>query len=918
MATTETLTLKVDTKVKQALIDSLAKIGQEGRAGAKAADKLDKEIKSLSPAPLNRLASAANRANGGLINMVKNATLMGYNLQGVVLLGVNKLRSSFVDMTDQFNRVIGQMNLLSGSFDEAVRLTRKLQLAAVDTGWTIDDLSSGTTKLITGMSQYGLTADQAIEATRNFGLWMRAMGDVGSRIPKVLGGIALTFQRTTITAEKLESLLGRGRAEQFIKAFGDELIKYKNIDVTSTTYKNLSALQVFDKLIKENTLSHKELSEVMLITINNAKGWSVIASEIGHGYDKLKEAVKLFITQLDFAAGGSNSLASIFSYMAQTLAGLAKHMNTVVGILSAMAGAIALLAIAAIPGKIVLIVTQLAILVKHLGFVKGAIQLITLAMAKNPLTFFFVAATSALIIFRDEVDKLAQRLVKWVEGLKETLGILYGPIKWIVDGLAAIAKSIGLIGKDVTTGGGRGGGTGGTTGGDTGGDTGTGGVPTTAKPAEVGGAYRQYLTLQGQRANLDASRSAGTSTAGQFTAGLAKQNEAWKQLLRTQAVDLKTKPFLTQVIKDNIKATQGAADAYKETNLGSNKALDGLEKQVNNLNIAYENNDITAKEYTTQMAGVNEAAKKLKVTHADEIATYGKVNKRVKKLTEDTNEYATSLKKEAKAKEEAARIQQQLNTGLTNVGHAAIQAGGRAVGGSAGGFLSSVGGGALTGGLAGGPVGAAIGGVTAGIVHIVAQSAEVEAKNWKNYAAEDRRKVKDQVFAFQTQLSNIEKLEGAGRLTGRQALEARAQIHNQIRDFQAINAETLQEIAGREAEGNKRTFNVLGQKVTIGSSEKTGDVLATLIANTQQANDKMLKTQQSQEKLLQEQVDLQHRQLEAAQKQLEVAERERDAAILEARLQAQAARSNVFEMRVLNTSYQNADEFGQIVGGEVA
>ena len=980
MAITETLTLKVDAKVKQAVIDGLKKIGTEGKKGQTEADRLGKNINKLNPAGLNRLATAANKANGGLLNMVKSATLMGYNLQGIVLLGVNKLRSSFVDMTDQFNRVIGQMELMTGSFDEAVRLTRKLQEAAVDTGWSLDDLSTGTTKMITGMGHYGLTADRAIEATRNLGLWMRAMGDTGARIPKLMGGLALMFQRTTLTAEKLEMQLGRGRSEQFLRGFGEELVKYKNIDITSATNKNLSALQLMDKLVKENNLSHKELNQVVLNTIDRLASNSVIATEIGHGWDKLSEAVKLFITQLDFAAGGSNALAGIFSHLAHGIKGIAKHMNSVVGVLSAMAGGLAALALVAVPGKLVLIGVQLIALVKHLGFVKGAIKAITLALAKNPFTFFFVAATTTLIIFRDEVDKLAQRLVRWVEGLKDTLGILYGPIKWIVDGIAAIAKSIGLIGTEVTTGGGRAGQTGGTP------DTDT--TPAGGGPAPVSQVKGQADALIKRQQNLLASDAAGLETDKAYIQQVAGINAEYQKLLRTQAFDLKAKPMLRREIELNIKATQWATDELKKAkqaeedrakfmNLGSVKALEGFDNQIKNLNIALQNGDITADQYRQKAVALNTAVKGLNVSHASELDTYKDLKARVDQLTESTEGYVKSLEEEQKQKQKAQQAQQAFMGAASQLGHAAIDTVGKEVGGSAGGLLSATAGGGLTGGLAGGPVGAVIGAITAGVVHIVTQTTNLDGDH-KEVGRATRKAVRDQIFEFQEQFREISKLEKDQVITAQEATSRRAGLHQQLREFQAVNEGVIRELdarggnisrdedlgwterigrggAPRPPAGAPRTTisGLLDNLITVAGTS------ATKVTEQQMVQQRQLDTQEQQRMLMQQQVDLQKQLVEDSKRQLEVMTRERDAAILEARLQAQAAqatiatgvtrtrtttgererpeiqvnmnfsgdigkavkgelKSDTTGQAILNTMYQNADEYGEFAGGQSA
>ena len=91
-------TLVVSTKVKGDLAKSMKMIKDESEGAAKSTKKFDAASKRLSPKPLQSVASAANMANKSLLNMVKSATLMGYNLQGIALLAINKLRTSFIDL----------------------------------------------------------------------------------------------------------------------------------------------------------------------------------------------------------------------------------------------------------------------------------------------------------------------------------------------------------------------------------------------------------------------------------------------------------------------------------------------------------------------------------------------------------------------------------------------------------------------------------------------------------------------------------------------------------------------------------------------------------------------------------------------------------------------------------------------------
>lgn len=902
MPVTETLTLKVDTKVKQALIDSLKKIGTEGKKGAKAADDLSRNIKKVSPAPLNRLATAANKANGGLLNMVKNTTLMGYNLQGIVLVAVNKLRAGFIDMTDQYNRVIGRMQILTGSTEEATRITHKLQEAAALTGWTLDNMSDGMGKLHTGLKQYGVDADRAVELTKNFGLWMRAMGDTGKRVPKVLGNLVTMFQRSTLTLEKLETLLGRGRAEQFLGRIGENYLKIAKIDLSAPLNKGLSAMQIFDREMKKGTISFQDFFKIFTKTIDQGALFGIVATEIGHGWNQVESAMAGFITQLDDAFGSTKKVAGALSGLRDLVLTLTKNMNTVVGVIAAMGGAIVGLGLAAIPGTIIVIIIQSIRLVKALGLIKGAFQLITLALAKNPLTFFFVAATTALIVFRDEIDKFAQRVVKWVEGLKETLGILYGPIKWIVDALAGIAKTIGFIGKDLPAG--KGGKKPPDKGGDTDDTTDTvGGVKTPAKAAQLPRAYTQHLTLQDQMRNLQASQAAGRETPEQYQKGLANLNKQYRSLLRTQAEDLKAKPFLTRELQHQVKATQAAADAEKERttimNLGSTKALEGFDDKIKNMNIALANGDLTAEEYTKKAVELNKAVKNVKVTHADEIKQYKDIKARLEELNITSEEYVKKLEKEDKQKKKVANIQGVLNQAGMQLGQAGIETAGKLVGGSGGELLATMGSAALAGSAAG-PVGAAVGAVTAGAVYVAAKYAEVKSRDkiGGHTLSKGERDVRTIVAGFSRTAREIRARYGRGEIDEAERDQALANLSKQISKFEERRADDIAKAVGRERE--KGGFLGIGGKAPLLDMPQEIAKLQSQLEPAVAANEKTVQALERQENIEKQQLAAQQQQLaaqqqlvEQAKKQLAVMQIERDAALMEARLQSQANRDTV-------------------------
>ena len=111
---------------------------------------------------------------------------------------------------------------------------------------------------------------EQIATISGVGRLFRAWGADGEKIPKVLGNISLLFTRATVPLEKLESLLGRGRHEQFFQAIGKEFIKFKNIDVASAINRNLNAMQIFERKLKEQAVSGRDLFKI--ITAVTKKG----------------------------------------------------------------------------------------------------------------------------------------------------------------------------------------------------------------------------------------------------------------------------------------------------------------------------------------------------------------------------------------------------------------------------------------------------------------------------------------------------------------------------------------------------------------------------------------------------------------------------------------------------------------------
>ena len=257
-------TLVVSTKVKGDLQKSMQMIRRESEGAVKSTDKFATATKRLSPKPLHNVANAANKANMGLLNMLKSATLLGYNIQGVALLAVNKLRTSFVDLTDQYNRVIGQMEKYSGSSKRATELTHQLQDIAVTTGWDLDSLSSTFTKLGTGLEQFGQTEQDLLEITEGLGLKFRQMGDEGARLPKVTGQLVTLFTSATFSFSKFESLLGRGRAEQLFGDIAKAMGEIPGVDLKGAAKRGESAMSVLQKAFRAGKVSTDEIADAFI------------------------------------------------------------------------------------------------------------------------------------------------------------------------------------------------------------------------------------------------------------------------------------------------------------------------------------------------------------------------------------------------------------------------------------------------------------------------------------------------------------------------------------------------------------------------------------------------------------------------------------------------------------------------------
>ena len=123
-----------------------------------------------------------------------------------------------------------------------------------------------------------------------------------------------------MSLEKLQSLLGRGRHEQFFQAIGKEIIKFKNIDVASAINRNLNAMQIFERKLKEQAVSGRDLFKIITAVTKKGLDFSIVPTEIGHGWDQLVMSFKVGITQLDKTASISNTIAKIFHGLSQGVA----------------------------------------------------------------------------------------------------------------------------------------------------------------------------------------------------------------------------------------------------------------------------------------------------------------------------------------------------------------------------------------------------------------------------------------------------------------------------------------------------------------------------------------------------------------------------------------------------------------------
>lgn len=384
-----------------------------------ASERLAGSINRIKTAPFQSLGRAVERANSRVLNFISNLILMGNNLQGLVLLAVNRLRAAFVGMTDQLNRVIGQMEKFAGSMDDAMKLVSGLQDISVETGWDLDDLSSSFTKLATVFQDLGLSTAEVMRLTRGLGLTFRQVGADGDKMANVAGKIAQLFAKETPSFTNLEALLGRGRYEQILKSLADELIKLKNIDLDAWANRGMTALAVLRREMGDGAITGADLAKAWVNLLDKANDLGIVATEIGHGFDQLTRATIVMITRFDQAVGLSNTLAAVFSHMAFAVKWLADNVGKLLklGLVAAM-------------GLLALNLKKVYGWLKKIGKLTGGwatklkpILVILGGIAASFLTIKAAAAAmiGALILFGKELDKIVDRSKEKIEKFSPAL-----------------------------------------------------------------------------------------------------------------------------------------------------------------------------------------------------------------------------------------------------------------------------------------------------------------------------------------------------------------------------------------------------------------------------------------------------------------------------------------------------------------
>ena len=272
----------------------------------------------------DRSAKAAIQTKG----LSDGLLLMGNNLKGLAIIAARQAVGAFVEMSDQMNRVVGQMELFTGSATRAADLTYRLQEAAVDTGWDLDALSSTVTKLGVGFEQFGHSEEDLIDITKGLGLIFRDMGADGDKLAKVSGNLAQVFTRTTVPFEKLESLLGRGRHEQLFRQLGQEIVKLKGLDLTEFGNQGKNAFAVIEEGLKSTAIAGSDVHQAFVNITKARLSGDIVPTEIGHGWDQVTASIKLAAGQLDNTAGISKSIAGFMHDISQEIKGVVSGLKS--------------------------------------------------------------------------------------------------------------------------------------------------------------------------------------------------------------------------------------------------------------------------------------------------------------------------------------------------------------------------------------------------------------------------------------------------------------------------------------------------------------------------------------------------------------------------------------------------------------
>ena len=384
-----------------------------------AAQRLREGLNRIRATPFRAIADMTERANSRILTFMGNLLLMGNNLQGLVLLAVNRLRAAFVDLTDQLNRVIGQMEKWAETAEKAAELVDALQSISVETGWDLDDLSSTFTKLGTVFQDLGLSTAEVMRLTRGLGLLFRQVGADGDKMANVAGKISQLFAKETPSFTNLEALLGRGRYEQILKSLADELLRLKDIDLTHWANRGMTALAVLRREMGDGAITGADLAKAWINLLDKANDLGIVATEIGHGFDQLTRATTVMVTRFDQAVGLSNTLAAVFSHMAFGVKWLADNVGKLLklGLVTAMA-------------VLALNLKKVYGWLKKIGKLTGGwatklkpILVILGGIAASFLTVKAAAAAmiGALVLFGKELDKIVDKSKDKIESFSPTL-----------------------------------------------------------------------------------------------------------------------------------------------------------------------------------------------------------------------------------------------------------------------------------------------------------------------------------------------------------------------------------------------------------------------------------------------------------------------------------------------------------------